>query len=496
MSPNPTPQVETEPGFSPFVALCFTINYVMGTGFLTLPWAFLNAGLILSILTMFFTGVISDVSKDWVLNAMARAQAIDDVRRSDNKGGPESRLLPPPADEDGSLPVVSHRKFEIISLCEMFLPPPGPLLYTAAFSLYMYGTLWAYATVFGSAMVSALPLGTSDDYLIYILIFAGITVPLTCMELKEQVKVQVALSACRMLLVAVILATVLAAWNRGEGQFDGIDGPLHIPMVDKGGFYKLLPIAVYANIYHHSIPGLSHPVEDKRALGKIFRAVFLVMGVCYVSLGGVVGWYFGPSLNSPGKSSCNLMWHDYLGGDGSCVKNCQEGSADKVWTGRAWWATAAAFYAVLFPALDVLSAFPLNGITLGNCLLVRYHGEGARAVEGVRSKVVPWRVLASLPSIVGAAFVRDLSTITDYTGVTGFVIAFVFPAYLNIRSRREAKRRGLGGRTVYEGWGSGEWASWGGVAFGGFMVLFVLASLGIDAKEGGEEGRRLMGIRG
>jgi hypothetical protein len=68
----------------------------MGTGFLTLPWAFLNAGLILSILTMFFTGVISDVSKDWVLNAMARAQAIDDVRRSDNKGGPASRLLPPP----------------------------------------------------------------------------------------------------------------------------------------------------------------------------------------------------------------------------------------------------------------------------------------------------------------------------------------------------------------------------------------------------------------
>jgi hypothetical protein len=464
----------------------------MGTGFLTLPWAFLNAGLVLSIVTMFFTGVISDISKDWVLNSMARAEAVESDRQASSKDA-STRLIERPPSPSPSLPVVSHRKFEVIELCKIFLPPLGPRLYTATFSLYMYGTLWAYTTVFGTAMVSALPLGTKDDYLLYVVVFAAITVPLTCMELKEQVKVQVSLSVCRMVLVVVILGTVLAAWNAGEGQFDEVDGPQTIPLVDVKGFYKLLPIAVYANIYHHSIPGLSHPVKDKRKLGVIFRVVFLVMGICYVSLGGIVGWYFGDGLNEPGKSSCNLMWHDYLGGTGECSKNCDDGSDDKVWKGRLWWASAASFYAVLFPALDVLSAFPLNGITLGNCLLGSYHGEGVREVEGVRAKVLPWRVAASLPSIVGAAFVRDLGTITDYTGVTGFLIAFVFPAYLNIRSRREAKRRGLGGRTAYEGWGSGDWASWGGVAFGGFMVVFVLASLGIEAAEGdGEEERRIL----
>jgi hypothetical protein len=25
-------------GFSPFVAFCFTINFILGTGFLTIPW--------------------------------------------------------------------------------------------------------------------------------------------------------------------------------------------------------------------------------------------------------------------------------------------------------------------------------------------------------------------------------------------------------------------------------------------------------------------------
>ena len=470
-SPSPPPL----PPFPPSPSqLCFTINYVMGTGFLTLPWSFASSGLLLSLITMFLVGCISNVSKDWILNAMARAEAIESKAEEEKSATSKTSLLPSPPHTHTPLPLVSTRKYELVSLCSLFLPLPGSLLYTLTFSLYMYGTLWAYTSVFSNAMVSALPIGTKDDYLLYTVGFAVVTIPLTCVELREQVKVQVTLSICRMLLVTVILASVIAAWKEGgPDQFDEVEGPQGIPMFDFTGFYKLLPIAVYANIYHHSIPGLSHPVADKSKLGRIFQCVFIVMGVCYVAIGSVVGWYFGVDI----ESSCNIQWHDYLSGTGECTDNCAPGSDDKVWSGRSWWVSTVSFYVVLFPALDVLSAFPLNGITLGNCLLGQYHGGNTRYVEGVRKKVVPFRILASVPSILGATVVRDLGTITDYTGVTGFVIAFVFPAVLNLRSRREAKRRGVGGETGYEGWGSGDGASWAGMVFGGFMVVFVLGSL-------------------
>ena len=32
---------------SPFVCACFTLNYIIGTGFLTLPWAFETGGIVL-----------------------------------------------------------------------------------------------------------------------------------------------------------------------------------------------------------------------------------------------------------------------------------------------------------------------------------------------------------------------------------------------------------------------------------------------------------------
>ena len=76
-------------------------------------------------------------------------------------------------------------------------------------------------------------------------------------------------------------------------------------------------------------------------------------------------------------------------------------------------------FVVLFPALDVASAFPLNGITLGNNLMSSWHGENTRIAEGDRRKVTAFRIIAAVPPIVGACFVRELSKITDYTGMLG-----------------------------------------------------------------------------
>jgi len=72
-------------GISPFVCACFTLNYLIGTGFLTLPWAFEVSGILLSCVTMAFTCVIANIASDYILSTMARADAAA-VLLHDNGG--------------------------------------------------------------------------------------------------------------------------------------------------------------------------------------------------------------------------------------------------------------------------------------------------------------------------------------------------------------------------------------------------------------------------
>ena len=139
---------------------------------------------------------------------------------------------------------------------------------------------------------------------------------------------------------------------------------------------------------------------------------------------------------------------------------------------------AIAYYVVCFPATDVVSAFPLNGITLGNSLMGSWYGNRIGEVEGDRLKRIIFRLLGAIPPIVGACFVRELGTITAYTGVTGFIIAFTFPAILNVRSQNALRDAGMRHQTIYtRGFVSDEWfcnvVAWFGVA----LVIYVLLNL-------------------
>ena len=55
---------ENPSGFSPFVAFCFTINYILGAGFLTIPWAFAQSGLVLSPILLIISAIGSNLAKN------------------------------------------------------------------------------------------------------------------------------------------------------------------------------------------------------------------------------------------------------------------------------------------------------------------------------------------------------------------------------------------------------------------------------------------------
>jgi amino acid permease len=424
-------------GFSPFVAFCFAINYILGTGFLTVPWAFAQGGLVLSTLVIVCVGVFSDMAKNYLLETMARSEAMLDQRMhwikrnqgdeekgqlvyspilmkeetsellvaataAQNGGGihasysavslPETPGASLPGTPGGSQPgtptsgkfrgrqllhraaakyMVKNRKFEVNTLCRVFLGKYGLHIYTGFICLYIYCTLWAYTSVFASAMAKAFPAIANGDmdasYLIYALIFAAMVVPMSCMELDEQVVVQVIMTGARFLMLGLMFATSsLCAQDLAKSGDTFVEAPMFRP----SGIDKMLPIMVFAHIYHHSIPGLSHPVADKKKLGGIFQSTTVFSTIAYALIGLILASTFGSGI----EQSSNLNWKGFTGG--TAVYNL-DGQIISV----AFWAKAISLYVLCFPALDVISAFPLNAITLGNNMLGAFYGSKIHEVE-------------------------------------------------------------------------------------------------------------------
>ena len=389
-----------------------------------------KTGLVLGVLALFGMAFLANIAMTYILEVCARGELLDNPDAFATDGGVEgvseagsvnlggmSPALRRQIGSSQNLPLlltVKKRKYEMPTLCSMFLGHWGRASYMLCLSIYIYGALLAYATVFSNAVAAMFPLPEGvDSYAIYLALFAALVIPLSCLELTEMVSIQMALAVCRVLMVACMVGTVLAAETTGHGkdsfpgQTGGIDQATRL--WDPSGLPVLLPIAAYSFIYHHSIPGLSHPVKNKKLLGNIFRATFVICFLAYGSVGVIVGAFFGPSM----PSSSNLAWRDYGGNAFSKIVGS---------------------YILLFPALDVASAFPLNAITLGNNIL-DMKDEESRAGPPSRAKIVAFRLVAAIPPLIVAFFLRDLGRISEFAGTVGIIITLVFPALLNLKSR-------------------------------------------------------------
>jgi hypothetical protein len=101
--------------------------------------------------------------------------------------------------------------------------------------------------------------------------------------------------------------------------------------------------------------------HQQKALGPVFRATVICCTVMYIWIAVVLASAFGQDI----EQSSNLMWKHHIDPTG----------------GGAFLYKAIAWYVVCFPALDVVSAFPLNAITLGNNLLGALYGRRTHEYE-------------------------------------------------------------------------------------------------------------------
>jgi amino acid permease len=462
-----------EEGFSHFIAVCFTVNYLVGTGFLCIPWAFEQGGIVLSVLTLLFVVFISNITMNYLLASMAVAEALarlgdrpeqkekdDATGKGDNdygstsekkyginlkegtkvvveKGamspfvgvlGPSSRAVYDTRgsewliNEESGAPstsseeitdslhqrkvieaeephLVRSRKFEVTDLCRIYLGTTGEKMLIVFVALDVYAELWAFTSVVSSSAAKEAPLSKSFDldYLSYTAIFAAIVVPLSCLELREQVQFQITLSACRLLVIGIMITSTIAAACASYESIDedtttnevvyftDVDGAQGASLFTIGGFNAMFSVMFYTTQFHLSIPVLSSAVQDKRRLGSIFKDSLLIITIALSILGFAVAWYFGDLV----EQSANLHWKTYVGG----IRAGEEVPLS---------AKAISLFVVCFPALNILSAYPLNVILLGNNLMAIAYGNRIDEAKVSYSYHCPFGSTRDLVSIYSA----------------------------------------------------------------------------------------------
>jgi hypothetical protein len=429
-------------------------------GFLTLPWAFTETGYVLGTAVMIAIVVPSIIAAYFVLEAMARAEALSHCQTHHNRVNTQYDAITASRDVEGNVSsvrlwLVGSEKYEISEMCEMFLGVTGIRLFSLIASLYFYGTLAAYTTVFTNSCVTNFPVG-SYSYLIYLAIFGLLVVPACCMELKDQMTLQIIYSYCRALSIILMITTALYPLLFPDESAEYQPSIDDIPTVNWSGLEVILPIGLYAYIFQHSIPSLAEPCPDKRQLPKIYIATLILVSVVMVLFSVVVSLRFGHSV----QSSANLNWTDFTITSGGIVGSMM--------------GKLISDFIVFFPPINVLSVYPLNAITLGNNLLVACGGSTQHSSQKV---VVMFRLLAACPPLLIASFVTSLGEITSYTGITGFVLVFIFPPALAYASKQTLIKKGIPHETYYSNVFTSDLSVFLTIAFGVGATMYVSFSM-------------------
>ncbi|RHY25846.1 hypothetical protein DYB32_008948 [Aphanomyces invadans] len=204
-----------------------------------------------------------------------------------------------------------------------------------------------------------------------------------------------------------------------------------------------------------SCVGLLAPLarKDQPKAPSIFGYALLTTTCFYLALSLSCCYYFGPKISS----SVNLNWASFSWGiDGDIPI----------------WAKFLSLLVVLFPALDTLSVFPLIAITLGDNLAASLKGR----VVWLNHKRLVCRLIASIPPLIVAVLVTDLSVTLQFSGIFGLYVAFITPALLQLFSQREDPRP-----NVYSGRFSSEGYIFAVLGFGGVALIIAIVQVVYNA---------------
>lgn len=294
---------------------------------------------------------------------------------------------------------IRQRTYELSELARIFLGKHVLGFFTATTAFDLYGIMWAFAAIFGTTLADNLPMtGKDSDYQLYLCIFSVIVIPLACVPVIDQCWIQLCFLVARTSMVIFMIATVAVGYASSMPQFGTQAGPVQdVPLANFQNLIIVIQVCIFSTAFQFAVPGISGVTRNKKVLLEIFGSAVSYIFVTNVILGLLLAIYFGSKEIA---ESSNLNWLDYHGGtwDGT----------GSVKSGRAGWASFISNFIVLFAAIDGLAVFPLIAVSLGDILVGAFYGKDAHEYRNEWKRRSAFRLLASIPQIVGALFVQDL----------------------------------------------------------------------------------------
>ncbi|CAB9521837.1 Transmembrane amino acid transporter protein [Seminavis robusta] len=535
-----------------------SINYILGVGCLGVPYAFARAGFLLCISILSIVTLSSYMTVMWVAESGERYHSLQQQRQqlqhvsadeTSHKGNSRtasetSPLVPGNGNNNNHDHHHHHHhqswdRYEVVDLVGFFLGPIHKILYQASLMALMYIGLLAYSQVFCSAIAELFLWGPSSGRQSIAglpqLIFGLMVVPLSCVELDEQISLQSIMAAVRFLAIFImvfgsLLALFLDNSNTTDPEDDGSGPPYWAPPEREGcqmsytacvsGFGVAFSTSLFSQLFQHSVPGLLRPLRDQPSkhskVPRTFGASLLTTLSFYLLLGISAASFFGANT----RSSVNLNFANFTMG--------LDAETAPLWLLLV--VRTAASVVVIFPALDTISVFPLIANTLGNNLsaaavgpaTIRWVADMLQKQQSVWQRIVTrqpftaetashpqtsnrvsfsqgspeerkvligrssrlitifWRLVAALPPLLGSIVAADLSFSLLLAGVAGVYVAFFAPSLMQLKSVFQARAddtAGTGSQTIFQGWYSSTFLCYPVLVFATFSLLAVLLQI-------------------
>ncbi|DBA00584.1 TPA: hypothetical protein N0F65_007713 [Lagenidium giganteum] len=404
------------------ITLAMTLNYIIGTGCFGLPFAFMQAGIVLtsSILVVGALGAL--VTMNYTLESLARAEGVCAATRG---GGPLHRL--------------TYRKFDFSMVGEMFAGKVGKVVVQIVMALYGIGTLWSYASVFASSVASIffeyvlgdkcdayaanVASGCLDAYYINMVIFAVIVISMVLLDISEQASIQKFLTAYRILALFIMLVTMLIKMGVDGG--DAIAARYaHIGAFNWANFGKGFGPTILALNCHYNMPDALQPLNPKSVARKVAFGSLIIAGSFYLLI-GILGALAFDEINP----LASLMWGDYTG--------CGNGWSKCASTNPI--GTFIHIMILVFPIVNVTSAYPMVGVTIGDNILLSMP-KAFTAPLGPTMARNACRLLVAVPPLLLAVFFKKLDFIFSVAGLFGFLLGLSIPCWFQVVGSRYCQR--------------------------------------------------------
>uniref|UniRef100_A0A3B4ZNQ2 Transmembrane protein 104 n=1 Tax=Stegastes partitus TaxID=144197 RepID=A0A3B4ZNQ2_9TELE len=438
---------DTGEPYSAFVGLVYMFNLIVGTGALTMPKAFATAGWVVSLALITFLGFMSYMTTTFVIEAMAAANAQLRWKRREQEECFFFLNYPGSFCHSSSDTVheiyyrwplyvftersgaVDHfdilERVEMGQMASMFFNKVGVNMFYICIIVYLYGDLAIYAAAVPISLMEVAcgnhscsagsvkyndtdpcwgSVTRKDAYRVFLSVFTLLLGPFTFFSAQKTKYLQILTSLMRWIAFTMMIILALIRISKGPGE-------IHPPVASLSGVPNLFGVCVYSFMCQHSLPSLVTPISDKKRVGTLVFADYVLILGFYALLSFTAIFCFDSSL-----------LHDMY--TLNFTDNCSVLDIPVL-----------RYFLGLFPVFTISTNFPIIAVTLRNNWKTLFHRDGGTYPWVVDRVVFP--LITLVPPIVVAFCTHNLESLVGITGsYAGTGIQYIVPAFLVYYARR------------------------------------------------------------